>query len=71
MTNKAKHIFKPPVALNRWGDQDHRSENWIELFVDLFYVALYLKLGDVAYVCGIRESTIDYIASIFLGKLLL
>jgi hypothetical protein len=66
---KNREIFKTPVVLNTWGEQqlDHRSENWMELFIDLFYVAIFLKLGDYIYTCGLNVLTIDYVASIFFG----
>jgi hypothetical protein len=66
---KPREIFKTPVVLNTWGEKqlDHRSENWMELFIDLFYVAIFLKLGDYIYTCGLNVLTIDYVASVFLS----
>jgi low temperature requirement protein LtrA len=66
--SKIRKVFVPPVVLNKYGEEDHhRSETWVELFIDLFYVAIFLKLGDYIFTCGINPASIHYIASVFLG----
>ena len=62
-----KYMFKKPEPLNTWGDEEHRSESWMELFIDLFYVAFFIKLGDVFYTCGFNVDSMMYVASVFLG----
>ena len=53
-------MWKRPVCRNDWSkisDLDKpRHENWQELFFDLFYVALFLKLGDIFKYCGLKSS---------------
>ena len=62
-----KYLFKRPKPLNSWSDQELRSESWMELFIDLFYVAFFFKLGEILYVCGTDVDMIMFVATIFLG----
>lgn len=62
-----KYLFKRPKPLNSWGNQEHRSESWMELFIDLFYVAFFIKLGDILHTCGADVHIMTYVATIFLG----
>jgi low temperature requirement protein LtrA len=62
-----KYLFKRPKPLNSWGHQEHRSESWMELFIDLFYVAFFIKLGDILHTCGAGMDIMVYVCSIFLG----
>jgi len=62
-----KYLWRQPVCRNNWRvlqtDLDKpRHELWQELFFDLFYVALFLKLGNIIKYCG---YDFDQISSVF------
>jgi low temperature requirement protein LtrA len=62
-----KYMFKKPAPLNSWETEEHRSESWFELFIDLFYVAFFIKLGDIFYTCGFTVDTVLHVCAVFLG----
>lgn len=75
LTNKEKtrrYLFKKPKSFltneqRQKQAQEHKHENWMELFMDLFYVAFFLKLGVILHTCGTGLDIMTYIASVFIG----
>lgn len=62
-----RYMFKKPAPLNTWDVEEHRSESWMELFIDLFYVAFFIKLGDIFYTCGFTTDSVLHVCAVFLG----
>lgn len=66
-TRRSNYVFKKPRSSGKISTDTTRSENWIELLIDLFYIAYMLKLTNVFVDCGIGRNRFIYAASIFLG----
>jgi hypothetical protein len=67
-----RYLFKRPKAFitkeqRQKQAQEHKHENWMELFMDLFYVAFFLKLGGILHTCGTGVDIMVYVASVFIG----
>lgn len=47
-SSKLDYVWEPPRPLQEWGDDEyHRHESWFELFFDLLFVPVAVKLGEV------------------------
>ena len=66
-TRRSNYVFKKPRSSGKISTDTTRNENWIELLIDLFYIAYMLKLTIVFLECGIGRNRFIYSASIFLG----
>jgi hypothetical protein len=67
-----RYLFKKPKSFltneqRQKQAQEHKHENWMELFMDLFYVAFFLKLGVILHTCGTGLDIMTYVASVFIG----
>lgn len=53
-------FYEPPTPNQSWSKDrktviyhKHTEESWVELFIDLIYVALYITLGSAIQNCGV------------------
>jgi hypothetical protein len=57
-------FYLPPTPNQSWSKDrthviyhKHTEESWVELFIDLLYVALYITLGSAIDNCGVGGTS--------------
>jgi hypothetical protein len=63
-------FYLPPTPNQSWSKDrthvvyhKHTEESWVELFIDLMYVALYITLGSAIEHCGVGGIVL-YVSSV-------
>ena len=59
-----RYLFKRPKTFS---SNEHRHENWMELFLDLLYVAFFVKLGVIIHTCGSTSNILVFVVTVFTG----
>lgn len=60
-------FFEAPTPNQSWSKDrlhviyhKHTEESWVELFIDLIYVALYITLGSAIEHCGVGGNFVFF-----------
>ena len=69
-----KFGFGKPKPRQIWSDDDrkdiiqldHHHESWLDLFLDLAFVAEFSNLSHIFLACGINFKTMVFVFSLFL-----
>lgn len=65
-------FYAPPQVNQEWSKdkkvviKHHHEESWVELFIDLIFVACFITLGSAMAKCRIGENLLSHAALIFL-----
>jgi hypothetical protein len=64
-------FFEAPTPNQSWSKDrlhviyhKHTEESWVELFIDLMYVALYITLGSAIEHCGVGGTVTSVLNSL-------
>ena len=66
------HFYAPPGLNQVWTEDKkvsiirHNEESWVELFIDLAYVALFIAIGSAIEKCHLDADLLSHAALIFL-----
>jgi low temperature requirement protein LtrA len=66
------HFYIAPHVNQEWTKDKkvkthhHNEESWVELFIDLTYVALFITLGSAIAKCKLSVDVLSHAALIFL-----